>query len=217
MTRPARNSGPTIEWSEETATRTPGQSSWRAPQYTSQYTSQRGIDERNPFTSRRAETGKLPARAIVRLLDNSSDDDVEDSGASRVIAIRRGATGATSETSAALDSVEGPSSTLAPTIVPSGRPPLILARAKRRPSRGIAIARTLLIVLALYFVLSSSLQILGRPGLPLAPFPWASANGASVRIAACALDLWLERQKRISALGAIPAVRAQSAVVRAHG
>ena len=176
-----------------------------------------------PSPSRRAETGKLPARAIVRLLDNSSDDDVEDSGASRVIAIRRGATGATSETSetsetsAALDSVERPSSTPAPTIVPSGRPPLILARAKRRPSRGIAIARTLLIVLALYFVLSSSLQILGRPGLPLAPFPWASANGASVRIAACALGLWLERQKRISALGAIPAVRAQSAVVRAHG
>ena len=170
-----------------------------------------------PSPSRRAETGKLPARAIVRLLDNSSDDDVEDSGASRVIAIRRGATGATSETSAALDSVERPSSTPAPTIVPSGRPSLILARAKRRPSRGIAIARTLLIVLALYFVLSSSLQILGRPGLPLAPFPWASANGASVRIAACALGLWLERQKRISALGAIPAVRAQSAVVRAHG
>ena len=34
--------------------------------------------------------------------------------------------------------------------------------------------------------------------------------------AASALDLWLERQKRISTLRAIPAVRNQSAVVRAH-
>jgi predicted double-glycine peptidase len=183
VTRPARNSGPTIDWSEEAATRTPGQSSRHALQ--------RGFDERDPYAfapGRDREATR--ARPIVRLLDNSPE---EDSGASRGIALRLGAPGASGENRAALeipsawdteDSDDTADTLPTPTIIPSGRPPIILPRARRRPSRGIAIARTVLIALVLYFALSSSLQILGRPGLPLAPFPWASANGASVAVAA---------------------------------
>jgi hypothetical protein len=47
----------------------------------------------------------------------------------------------------------------------------------------IGVVRTLLISLVLYYVLSSGLQVVGQPGLPLAPFPWAASNGASGVIA----------------------------------
>lgn len=75
------------------------------------------------------------------------------------------------------------------TIVPATRQRVILPGAKDQspPSRmgqtATGIVRTLLISLVLYYVLSSGLQVVGQPGLPLAPFPWAASSGASGVIA----------------------------------
>ncbi len=76
------------------------------------------------------------------------------------------------------------------TIVPATRQYVVLPGAKdqRPPSRmgrtATGIVRTLLISLVLYYVLSSGLQVVGQPGLPLAPFPWAASSGAASGIVA---------------------------------
>lgn len=76
-----------------------------------------------------------------------------------------------------------------PTIIPATRQQVVLPAAKDQPSpsrmgrTATGVVRTLLISLVLYYVLSSGLQVVGQPGLPLAPFPWAASNGASGVIA----------------------------------
>lgn len=75
------------------------------------------------------------------------------------------------------------------TIIPATRQHVVLPAAKDQPSpsrmgrTATGVVRTLLISLVLYYVLSSGLQVVGQPGLPLAPFPWAASNGASGVIA----------------------------------
>lgn len=76
------------------------------------------------------------------------------------------------------------------TIIPATRPHVVLPGAKNQPppSRtgrtAAGVVRTLLISLVLYYVLSSGLQVVGQPGLPLAPFPWAASNGAASGVVA---------------------------------
>jgi len=71
------------------------------------------------------------------------------------------------------------------TIVPATRQHGVLPGAKNQPSpsrmgrTATGVVRTLLISLVLYYVLSSGLQVVGQPGLPLAPFPWTASNGAA--------------------------------------
>jgi hypothetical protein len=71
------------------------------------------------------------------------------------------------------------------TIVPATRQHVVLPAPKdQRPPNPMSrtatgVVRTLLISLVLYYVLSSGLQVVGQPGLPLAPFPWAASNGAA--------------------------------------
>jgi predicted double-glycine peptidase len=76
-------------------------------------------------------------------------------------------------------------------IMPSAHPQVIspLAPPRSRASVPVTVVRTLLISLVLYYVLSSSLQLAGRSGLPLAPFPWAAANGSASALAAQASPL----------------------------
>ena len=76
-------------------------------------------------------------------------------------------------------------------IMPSMRPQAIspLAPPRSRASVPVTVVRTLLVSLVLYYVLSSSLQIAGRSGLPLAPFPWAAANGSASALAVQASPL----------------------------
>ncbi|HKW21542.1 MAG TPA: hypothetical protein VJO13_09220 [Ktedonobacterales bacterium] len=75
------------------------------------------------------------------------------------------------------------------TIIPATRQHVVLPAAKDQPSpsrmgrTATGVVRSLLISLVLYYVLSSGLQVVGQPGLPLAPFPWAASNGASGVIA----------------------------------
>jgi hypothetical protein len=69
-------------------------------------------------------------------------------------------------------------------VVPSTRQHVILPRVKDEgvPGRhvtAIGIARTLVLSLLLYYVLSSSLQLAGYAALPLAPFPWAASSSAA--------------------------------------
>jgi hypothetical protein len=76
------------------------------------------------------------------------------------------------------------------TIVPATRQHVVLPVAKdQRPlspmgRTATGIVRTLLVSLVLYYVLSSGLQVVGQPGLPLAPFPWAASNGAATGVVA---------------------------------
>ena len=77
-------------------------------------------------------------------------------------------------------------------IMPSAHPQAISPLApgiRRRASVSVTVVRTLLISLVLYYVLSSSLQIAGQSGLPLAPFPWAAASGSASALAAQASPL----------------------------
>ena len=75
------------------------------------------------------------------------------------------------------------------TIIPATRQHVVLPAPKDQPSpsrmgrTATGVVRTLLISLVLYYVLSSGLQVVGQPGLPLAPIPWAASNGASGLIA----------------------------------
>lgn len=63
-------------------------------------------------------------------------------------------------------------------IAAPARQPVVLPRAKKS-TRASGVLRTLLVVVVLYYVLSSSLQLVGFAALPLAPLPWAATNGAA--------------------------------------
>lgn len=174
MARPARNSGSLIERNEDTAAHTPG-AAWRTSRYASTYPSTYSPQYDLPEEAHDAiEFGRdrsaTAARPIVRLLADGKversvarSDDLEDT---RALAL--------DDTLDALDTLAASD---APTIVPAARQPVILPRARRRPSRWVTIGRALLASLMLYYVLSSSMQLVGYPGLPLAPFPWTAANG----------------------------------------
>lgn len=90
------------------------------------------------------------------------------------------------------DVVDAPTTVL---IIPPARQsavPLELPRVKDnrllspRGRTAIGVARTVLISLVLYYVLSSSLQLAGLSGLPLAPFPWKASSGSAQAIVAAA-------------------------------
>lgn len=77
-------------------------------------------------------------------------------------------------------------------IVPPARQQVVLplppAKDKRSSSgrqstTTIGIVRAILVSLVLYYVLSSSLQLVGASALPLAPSPWAAASGLASLIA----------------------------------
>ena len=52
----------------------------------------------------------------------------------------------------------------------------------------ISMARTVLISLLLYYALSSTLQLAGQSGLPLAPFPWAASAASGGAVYALRMD-----------------------------
>lgn len=77
-------------------------------------------------------------------------------------------------------------------IVPPARQQVVLPLPSEKDTRSpggrqrtttIGIVRTLLVSLVLYYVLSSSLQLVGASALPLAPSPWAAASGLASLIA----------------------------------
>jgi hypothetical protein len=70
-------------------------------------------------------------------------------------------------------------------VIPSTSPQVVVPHrtdahsSSRQGVTAIKIARTVLISLMLYYVLSSTLQLAGYAALPLAPFPWATASGVA--------------------------------------
>jgi hypothetical protein len=54
-----------------------------------------------------------------------------------------------------------------------------LRSASHRSLTALGVGRTLLLVLMLYYALSSGVQLVGGHAFPLAPFPWAASSGAA--------------------------------------
>jgi Peptidase_C39 like family len=79
-------------------------------------------------------------------------------------------------------------------IVPAAQHQVVMPSPKKQHSSSrmgrtaTSVVRTLLISLLLYYVLSSGLQVVGGPALPLAPFPWASTNGVAAGGAPLRMD-----------------------------
>ena len=65
-----------------------------------------------------------------------------------------------------------------------GQGPHYNRSSSRKGVTPIRVARSLVITLLLYYALSSSLQLAGLSGLPLAPFLWAASSGAASGVAA---------------------------------